>query len=122
MKARQWLKPAAAELGGTPTRKPRQGTRWKQARSAATEAANAYELHQERLDAAVAIQFQWRRKRNIEKLRRVLRIVVLLVRHSRMERAAAGEPVDGMSAATLAESRAAAVATAAGAYTRSHFR
>jgi len=30
--------------------------------------------------------------------------------------------MDGMSAETLAESRAAAVATAAGAYTRSHFR
>ena len=47
--------------------------------------------------------------KRIERLRNVLRLTCLLVRHRRMERAAAGEEVEGISEETLAEARAQAV-------------
>ena len=47
--------------------------------------------------------------KRIERLRNVLRLTCLLVRYRRMERAAAGEEVEGISEETLAEARAQAV-------------
>lgn len=81
---------------------------WDDAKRAVARAAprRALEGDQRRTDAAVVIQFRWRRMKCIEKLRNTLRLVCLLVRHDRMERAAAGEVVEGISEETLAEARA----------------
>lgn len=112
---RRGLRPGAASSDGagasplrtTPTRRCSRG--WDIARQAAARAALDFESHQRRVDAAVVIQFKYRRMKRIERLRNVLRLTCLLVRHRRMERAAAGETVEGISEETLAEARAQAV-------------
>ena len=55
----------------------------------------------------------YRKARRIERLRSTLRLACLLVRHDRMERAAAGEVVKGISEETLYQARAQAAVSEA---------
>ena len=95
-----------AAASSDPGRSSSPATGWKLARQAAARAAAAFEDHQRQTDAATVIQMLWRKKKRIERLRNVFRLTCLLARYDRMERAAAGETVEGMTQETLREARA----------------